>query len=267
LIGDPEVVRNFTAERIAAVYRKYFVPPNCSLAVVGDFSLKEMEEKVRLVFGDVKGEAPPAVKFEPAKPLDKAVDLEVEMDVQKAYLVIATQAPGFNDPEQYDMDVLTEVLGRGVNPLLYSALNQGPRRLDETIMMAYQSHKYGGAVLAFLSLTRKPGPGQGDAVNLLRRARKRISPDDILGDQQMFAFDHLGSAKYMIMYNAYQSQERGLSLAVSLARFMILSDGQTGSNYLESIDRVKSGDLRKVAGKYLGRADYVTVAIIPRKAK
>lgn len=269
LIGDPGVIKGFTVDTLAAVYRRYFVPPNCALAVVGDFSLKEMEEKVRQVFGSVKGEAPAAAKFEPARPLEKAVDMEVEMDVQKAYLVIAAQAPDFNNPDQYAMDVLTEVLGRGVNPLLYSALNQGPRRLVETIMMSYQSHKYGGAVLVFLSLDPKNlGRAKREAVNFLRRAREGyFSPADFLGEQQMFAFDHLGSAKNQIRYNAYQSQEKGLSLAVSLARFMILSDGHPGRNYLESIDRVGSGDLRKVAGKYLGRPDYVTVAVIPRKAK
>jgi predicted Zn-dependent peptidase len=269
LIGDPEVIQNLTQEKIAALYGRYFVPPNCSLAVVGDFSLEEMEEKVRQVFGDVRGEAPPPLKFEPAKPPEKAVDLDVEMDVQKAYLVIATQAPDFNNPDQYAMDVLTEVLGRGVNPLLYSALNQGPRKLVETIMMAYQAHKYGGAVLAFFTLDPKNlGMAKREAVNYLRRAREGyFSPQDIPGEQQMFAFDHLGSAKNQIKYNAYQTQERGLSMAVSLAQFMILREGPAESNYLENIDRVKSGDLRKIAGKYLGRANFVIVSIIPKKTK
>lgn len=269
LIGDPEVIKNLTVENIAALYGRYFVPANCALAVVGDFSLEEMEEKVRRVFGDVKGEPLSPLKFEPAKPPEKAVDMDVEMDVQKAYLVIAAQAPDFNNPEQYAMDVLTEVLGRGVNPLLYSALNQGPRKLVETIMTAYQSHKYGGAFLAFLTLDpKKLGMAKREAVNYLRRAREGyFSPEDILGEQQMFAFDHLGSAKNQIKYNAYQSQERGLSIAVSLAQFMILREGRAESNYLENIDRVKSGDLRKTAGKYLGRANYVMVSIIPKKTK
>jgi len=30
---------------------------------------------------------------------------------------------------------------------------------------------------------------------------------------------------------------------------------------------VESGDLRKIAGKYLGRADYIIVSIIPKKVK
>jgi len=270
LIGNPEVIKNLRAEELAALYRQYFVPANCSLAVVGDFNLKEMEDKVRGVFGDVKGEPSPPFELGPVKPPEKAVDLEVEMDVKKAYLVIAAQAPDYNSPEQYPMDVLTEVLGRGVNPLLYAGLNQGPRRLVETIMMAYQSHKHAGAVLIYLTLDPKNlSMVKREAVNFLRRTREGyFSPQDIPGAQQMFAFDHLGSAKNQIRYSVYQSQERGLSVAVSVAQFMMLGAGQAeGNSFLENIDRVESGDLRKIAGRYLGRADYVIVSIIPKKAK
>jgi len=269
LIGDPEVIKNLTVDRIASLYTRYFVPPNCAIAVVGDFSLKDMEEKVRQVFSDLKGEVPLPPDFAPARPPEAAVDLEIEMDVQKAYLVIAVAAPDFNSPEQYAMDVLTEVLGRGVNPLLYSALNQGQRKLVETIMMAYQPHRYGGAVLAFFTLEPKNlGPAKREAVRYLRMAREEnFAPEDIPGEQQMFAFDHLGSAKNQIKYNAYQAQEKGLSMAASLAQFMILREDQAESRYLESIDRVKSGDLRSVAGKHLGRANYVTVSIIPKKTR
>jgi zinc protease len=269
LIGAPEVIRSLTADKLQSLYTRYFVPSNCAVAVVGDFKLKDMEEKVRQVFGDLKGEATPSANFILARPPDKSVDLEIEMDVQQAYLVIAAAAPDFNSPDLYSMDVLTEILGRGVHPLLYLALNQGPRRLVENLRMAYQPNRYGGAVLAFLTLEPKNlGPAKREAVNYLRSLRnENFSPEDVPGEQQMFAFNHLGCAKNQIKYNAYQSQERGLSLAVSLAQFLILREGQSDSRYLDNIDRVKSGDLRRVAGKHLGRANYVTISIVPRKTK
>ncbi len=272
LIGDPEVIRNLSTEKISEFYGRYFVPPNCSLAVVGDFSLADMEAKVRAVFGEVRGEPPARSKIEPAAPLEKAVELDVEMDVQKAYLVIAVQAPDFNSPDQYGMDVLAEILGRGINPLLYSALNQGPRgprRLIETLSMVYMAQRYGGALLVYFSLDpRNLNRVKREAVSFLRKARgENFSPKDVFGAQQMFAFDHLGSAKNHIKYNSYRSQERGLSMAASLAQFMILSEGKAERKYLENIDRVDSGDLRKAASDYLSRANYVLISILPKKAR
>ncbi len=272
LIGDPEVIRNLTAEKISEFYGQYFVPPNSSLAVVGDFGLADMEAKVRAVFGEVKGEPPARLKIEPAAPPEKTVDLDVEMDVQKAYLVIGVQAPDFNSPHQYSIDVLTEILGRGINPLLYWALNQGPRgprRLIETLSMVYMAQRYGGALLVYITLDpRNLSRVKREAVNFLRKARgENFSPEDVFGARQMFAFDHLGSAKNHIKYNSYRSQERGLSMAASLARFMILSEGKAERKYLENIDRVDSGDLRSAAGDYLSRANYVLISILPKKAR
>jgi zinc protease len=268
LIGDAEVIQRLSAEEVAGFYRRFFVPSNCALAIVGDFAVTEMEGKVREFFGEIQGEHPVRAKIEQALPPSDEVDLEVEMDVQKAYLVIAVQAPGFNNPEQYSMDVLTEILGRGINPLLYSALSRGPRRLIETLSMAYLTHKYGGVLLAFLTLDPRNLNGvKREAVRYLRKAREEnFSPDDVLGVQQMFAYDRLGSAQNHIKYRAYRFQERGLSMAASLAQFMILREGEAERKFLENIDLVKSGDLRKTATNYLSRANYILVSILPKKA-
>ncbi len=269
LIGDAEVIKNLAAEKVADFYGRYFVPPNCTLALVGDFRVMEMEEKVRAFFSGIQGEPPVRAKIGPVTPPSEDVDLEVEMDVQKAYLVLAVQAPDFNSPEQYSMDVLTEILGRGISPLLYSALNRGPRRLIETLSMAYITHKYGGVLLVFFTLDpQNLNRTKGEAVRYLRRAREEnFSPDDVLGAQQMFMYDRLGSAKNHIKYNAYRAQERGLSMAASLAQFMILREGEAERKFLENIDMVKSGDLRKTATDYLSRAKYIMVSILPKKAK
>jgi zinc protease len=268
LIGDAEVIKNLSAARVTEFYRRYFVPANCSLAVVGDFKVAEMEEKVRAFFGETGGSLPERTKIDPVAPPEKDIDLDVEMDVQKAYLVIAVQAPDYNSPDQYSMDVLTEILGRGINPLLYSALNQGPRRLVETLSMAYMAHKYGGALLVFLTLDpRNLARVKREAVSYLRKVKhENFSPQDVLGAQQMFAYDRLGSAKNSIKYNAYRSQESGLAMAGSLAQFMILREGEAERKFLDNIVRVNSDDLRKTAATYLSRANCVMVSILPKKA-
>ncbi|MGB7296047.1 MAG: pitrilysin family protein [Candidatus Aminicenantales bacterium] len=267
LIGDAEVIKNLSAGKFSEFYRRYFIPANCALAVVGDFSIADMKDKVRAVFSEIQGESFPRAAIEPPAPPEKNLDLDVEMDVQKAYLLIAVQAPDFNSPDQYSMDVLTEILGRGINPLLYSALNQGQRRLVETLSMAYLTHRFGGALLVYCTLDpRNLNRVRREAVGFLRKAREQnFSPEDVYGAQQMFIFDRLGSAKNHITYRAYRSQERGLSLAVSLAQFMILSEGQAERKYLDNISRVTSGNLRKTAADYLSRANYVTVSILPKK--
>jgi predicted Zn-dependent peptidase len=96
---------------------------------------------------------------------------------------------------------------------------------------------------------------------------ENFSPQDVFGEEQLYAFDFLGGAKNRILFAAQQAREKGLSLATSLARFMLLSDGKEGRNYLESIEKVNTTDLRKAAAKYLSRGDFVVVAVSPKKEK
>ncbi len=266
--GRPETVAALTVEKVQEFYRNYFVPSNCSLAVVGDFILKEMEGTVRKIFAEIKGERPSRPEIGPAPPLEKGVRVNIEMDVQKAYLLIAVLGPGFDDEDQYAVDILTEILGRGVNPMLYAAL-WGRRKLAETIQMAYHAHKHGGALIIYLTLDpRYVDAAEREAISFLKRSRdQNYSPQDVFGEQQLSAYDYLGGAKNQISFSAQQSQEKSLFLAYSLARYILLNEDGENRPYLANINKVDSSDLRKAAAKYFSRSDYVIVSIVPSKNK
>lgn len=266
LQGTPDGLKSLTAPNLEDFHRTYFVPANTSLAVVGDFSLPEMEQKVRSVFGGL-----PSSPFKPpqipaAPPLPKDIDLTVEMDISKAYCLIGMAGPDYDSPDQYAVDALAEVLGQGFNPMLNSAL-RGARDLVETVSMNYSALKHGGLILVTLSLDPKTlAVAKHEALKFLRSTRSlNFSPDDILGEEQFYAFDYLQSAKNQIRFQMYRGQERGLNVASSLARYLLLWNGQVERNFLRSIERLSSSDLRQAAGKYLGGGKKVVVSIVPRK--
>jgi zinc protease len=265
--GDRDIIRTLEAGKLQEFHRRFFVPGNCSLAVVSDLGLDDLEDMVRRVFGGVPAAPFERPRYEMAKSLSRAVDLEVEMDVQKSYLVIAMPGPDFHHPDQYAVDLLAEIIGRGLNPMLFSALT-GRRRLAETLSMSYQALRYGGAILIYISQDpRDLASAKREAVSFLKTAREvNYSRDDYFGDQQLRASDYLEGAKNQIRYKSYRAEENGLSLAASLAGYLLLTEGAAAApSYLESIDKVRSGDLRKAAGKYLSRSDFVVISILPRK--
>ena len=91
------------------------------------------------------------------------------------------------------------------------------------------------------------------------------SKDDFLGEDRFYVFDFLESSKNQIRFALHHSQEKGLSVAASLARFMLLNEDQKRGKYLEVINKINSSDLRKIAAKYLSQGKYVSVAILPKK--
>lgn len=267
--GRKDTIRNLSVETMEGFYKRFFIPSNCALAVVGDFNAAELEKEVRTVFRAVAtppDSAPELTPIQVAPPLRKAVEMEVELDVNKAYLVLGLLAPDYNHPDQYAFDLLTEALGRGISPMLSFAL-RGRRRLAETIYMSYQAHKYGGTSLIYL--TMNPGDvvaAKRETLSFLRKARnENYSPDDFIGQARFEAFDFLGGAKNKIRYNAHRAMESGLSLARSLAQHFLLSHSESPLAYLENIEKVTASDLRKVAASYLSRSEYVAVSIVPKK--
>ena len=265
--GSAEDLLAVTPDKLKAFYASFFVPGNCSLAVVGALPLKDMEEKVRAVFSSVKAADFKPATFEKAGLLGKSVEIREEMDVKEAYLAIGLIGPDYNNPDQYAVDLLTEILGRGVNPMLNSAL-RARRNLVQTVGMNYSAHKYGGALIAFFTLDPKDVTmARNEAVRFLNQVRDlNFGKEDTFGQDQFYVFDFLRSAKNQVRFGSQKAQETGLLLASSLARHLLLfEDKGDKESFLARIDRVNSSDLRRAAAIYLSKGEGVVVIIVPKK--
>ena len=266
VIGKAETIRALTVEQLENFYRTRFVAGNCALAVVGDFALKPIEEKVREVFGTVPKADVPAPHGSPPAAFSKIIEIQDELDVQEAYLVVGTSGPDYNNTDQYACDILAEILGRGVNPLLYRPL-KATRNLVNTASMFYLTLKYSGAICVYLTLDpNRLAAAKNQLLQFLKQVRnENLARNDVAGADVDLFFDYLAGAKNQILFDFQQAQESGLALAESMAMHLLLREGETTPDYLGNIKKVTSSDVRKAAAKYLSRSDYVVVAIVPKK--
>ncbi len=107
-----------------------------------------------------------------------------------------------------------------------------------------------------------------ELIKYLKQARNlNFSPDDVFTDMQYYVTDYEGSAKNRIRFNGERAQEKGLNLATSMARFMLMNEIPDRGVYLENLEKVSSSDLRKTAGRYLSQKAYVIVTIKPLDKK
>jgi zinc protease len=268
IYGKKEIIEGATVEQIQQFHRRYFVPANCALAVVGDFDTEQLEQKIRVMFGKLENNGFIPQEFEKVQPLDKNIEIEEEMDVNTGYLIIGTAGPDYNNEHQYDVDVLVEILGRGVIPLLSQPL-RGKRELVNTISMGFSAYKYGGIIYLYLTLDpKKITAAKREAIKFLRNSRSlNYSKSDYQGDDQFFALDYLESAKNQIEFRFHQSQEKGLNLALSMASHALQNDGTDRGSYIANIENATSTDMRKAAGEFLSKDGYVLLSIVPNKNK
>ena len=265
IYGKKEVIQEATAEQLEMFCREYFVSSNGSLAIIGDFKIAEMEEKVKDILGSIERKEFTPKKIGKVQKLKKTIEIEREMDVNQAYLIIGMLAPDYNHPDQYAADVLTEILGRGVSPLLNMAL-RGRRKLAHSIAMSFVSFKYGGAMLIYLTCEPKQlKAARSQTLQFLKTTRRQnYSKKDYPFADRLHAFDFLECSQNQIRFAARQSQERGLSVASSLARYLLLNESENQDRYMDKIKDISSSDCRSAAGKYLGQGKYVIVSIRPK---
>ena len=266
--GNREVISGATVEQMETFYRKFFVPANAALAVVGDFDIAEMENRIRKTFSDIPAGEKPVETYPMVEPIKKTLEITHTMDTNKAYMVIGTLGPDYNNMDQYTLDVLSLILGGGINPMLNSVL-RGQRRLVDTVRMGFGAERYGGAITVLMTLDKKTmKAAQRQAVDFLKSTRSlNYSLDDFQGDQRLYATDFMENAKNQIRFSYYQSQENGLNIASSLARYILMNTLPDRGRYLDRIDDISPGDLRKAAAEYLSKSKYVIVSIQPQADK
>ena len=262
--GRPETLRGLTTQQMLEFYRRFFRPGNSALAVVGDFSIDEIEPRVRSIFGGIPDRPIQKTSFPQAAPLPRNIEIEQTMDVSQAYVFIGFSVPGSRHPDRFAFQVMAEVLGRGVYPLLFLAL-RGPRNLVHGAGVNYLGLSHGGALIASLTLDPKNlKSARREALNTLRRLRNEyFSSDDVLGEARFEAFDFLGSAKNRIRLANEQGRENGLNLARALAGRILTMEDRPAVDHLKMIDSVRSTDLRRIAAEHISRGRPVMVTIVP----
>lgn len=265
--GDRGVIAAATVEGLLAFQRRFFVADNAAMAVVGDFETGAMERLVREAFGSLPRTGYAAATLPMAAALGKDAVVRLEKDVTEGTLYLAFPAPDYNHPNRYAMRVLAEALGRGVNPLL-SARLRSERDTVHRVSMSYLEFRYGGAaVVAVKAVPSDLAAVERTALAVLKRAgSENYSKKDFLDPMaEMAAFDFLESAKNQIRFSSGQAEESGLQLAGSFVRHILLNTREKPGRYLDEIARIGSGDLRRTAARYFGRADHALVTVAPRR--
>lgn len=264
VFGDDQAIRAATVAGLQAFCASRLVPDRCALAVVGDFTLSEMEKEVRRSWGTLPRGTEPAPAVPECPRLEKNSERSIGLDLQECHLFIGWQAPAFNDEMRLPFSLLTHLLGRGLNPVLNGVL-RGGRRLVDRLSMSYSSMRCGGMAILHLVLEEKNmRSAKNELATFLSRIRNfYFSRDDVPPPAPPGMLDYLESAKNQMEYGDGNFRESALNLSLAAARFLLLNQRPAERSYLESVARVNSGDLRKAAGRFLSGKKWAVVAITP----
>lgn len=255
VIGSVETVKSFTRKDILTFFKKWYVPNNMVLVIVGDVDHKEALKSVREQFKGFKKAADPHRK-RPVEPVQDALRKDtLAMQVKDAQFGMGFHIPDVKDTDTYAIDVLQIILGGGETSRLYKKL-----KLEDELVHGVSAYPMSlkNPGLFFITGVLEPEKVEKsltEALNVINTL-KAEGPDH----------EELSRAKFNIESDFVYSRETMDGLAGKLGYFEVnLGDLDYEKKYIEGVRKVTPEDIKRVASKYLKPQNATVVVMLPKE--
>ncbi|HIE33042.1 MAG TPA: insulinase family protein, partial [Thermodesulfobacteriaceae bacterium] len=124
IIGYESTVKKITRRDILQYIKKFYVPENIAVVVVGDIESEKALALIEQYFGKVPRKRPPKTVFPKEPYVTSPQSVVVKRPVEEGYFEIVLPAPPLTEKEAPIMDVIAALLGEGRSSRLYLKLRR-----------------------------------------------------------------------------------------------------------------------------------------------
>lgn len=255
ILGTRDKIEALTREPLNAYYKKYYVPRNMVLVVIGAVTHADVRAAVDAAFGKLPGGQVARPALAPPPSLTGGRRADVARSEQQAYLGIGWKAASTSDADTYAVDLLTYILGDSPS----SRLNVAVRERDR-LVFSIESNYVPSQQAGLVSIAARLDPANLDRAeasirDVIRRVRDEGVTEAerqraIITAESHYAFD-IETAEGLA--RTYGQGETTWTLADEL-------------RYLERLRKVTATEIQAAARKYLRDDSYARVRFRPRGA-
>jgi predicted Zn-dependent peptidase len=238
-IGWPFDLHTFSATDAMAFYRKYYVPSNMTIAVVGDIDFAATWPVIEKYFGRLPKRPRPdeALTTEPPQNSERRVMLK---ETAQPVYVEGYHRPDYLSKDDLVYDAISDVVSNGRTSRLYRSLVRDKR-------IAIQAGGFSGLpgskyphLFAFYAFPI-PGHTPDEMRDALRAEIERLKKEDITDDELQMVKTR---AKASLIRSLGNNAGLASQLAIYQARF---GDWREMFRQIEKIEKVTKADIRRVA--------------------
>jgi predicted Zn-dependent peptidase len=238
-VGWPSDLQSFSATDAQAFARKYYVPSNMVVSVVGDVNTAEAMATIEKYFGRLaKSPQPePNRTVEPPQTAERTVILR---EASQPIYMEGYHRPAATDPDSATYDVISMLLSSGRTSRLYRSLVRDKKIAAVAAgFNGFPGEKY-PSLFTFYAVTT-PGHTPADVIEPLRAEAERLKTEDVPADE-------LQSVKTRVKANLLRQLDSNSGLALQLASYQTLyGDWRELFHEVDRIDRVSAADIKRVA--------------------
>jgi predicted Zn-dependent peptidase len=239
VVGYMSDLMSFTREDAEAFYKKYYVPANITVAIVGDVTPEQVIPIVDTYFGRIPaGPKPDALRtVEPPQTAEKSVVLS---DPSQPLYMEGYHRPDANSPDDPIYDVIADVLSTGRTSRLYRDLVRDKKiAAGAGVFNGFPGSKY--PTLIAVRATPTPGHTNAEVQAAIREQLERLKTEPITDDE-------LKAVKTRAKADLIRSLDSNSGLARQLAVVQTRQgDWREMFRYLDRLDKVTKDDVMRVA--------------------
>lgn len=257
VLGTEDTVRNLERKVLFDLYKKYYVPNNMILCIVGGVDEGKTINVVRKHFGRYSAGAIPELKAvsEPERNEPKEVPFRTR-DVKQNYLILGVRTIPEVHKEIYTLEIIDDILGGGS----YSRLFKEIRKKEG---LAYEPETQHTSVIDegyFRVYSQAPPTQEGvdEVKDIILNNLTRLAQEPVTEDELNLSKRNLLNAHQRMLVDVED-------LAGELCTYERLGIGvEAYDDYPNKINAVTPADIKRFAEEHLNPRGYVLVGVKPR---
>lgn len=255
VIGEIADLRGATVEDVLEFYDKYYSPANATLAIAGDFDVKQVKELVEKYFGEIPARPAPAKLEVQNVTLDNTKKIYYEDAFAGTPLImVAYSGTEAYSKDGYALDFLSNILSADKKSPLYKVLVEEKKLMSDIYM--YSSQMQLAGIIA-INGTTFPGVDLDDVYAGIQEAFERFEKDGVNPKD-------LERYKLQEEMNVYSNLTSVDNKARTLAHNNVFTGTPDHSvRDLKNYNAVTPEDVMRVYEKYIKGQNSVIISVVP----
>ena len=252
-VGWPSDLQTFSATDAAAFYKKYYVPNNMVIALVGDLKSSEVMPVLQKYF-DRLPKAPPPEPNRTTEPPQIAERRVVLREASQPFYLEGYHRPAVTDKDNATYDVMEILMSDGRTSRMYRSLVRDKKlAVNAAGFNGFPGEKYPNLFVCFA--VPVAGHTAQEMAEPIHAEIERLKTQDVTAEE-------LQSIKTKAKAQLIRQLDSNAGLALQLAEYQTLfGDWRELFREVDDIDKVSAADIRRIANSLFTPANR-TVGVI-----
>ncbi len=256
VVGWIQDLQRASAQDMQNYYKRFYMPNNATLVIVGDFETEKALARVRELFEALPAapEPPRVEQLEPPQLGGRRVIVKKATNLERLMMVFHT--PKIAEPDSYPLQVLATLLSTGKTSRLYRRLVEKDQSVTEAA--AYYGEAKDPTLFQFV-VELKPDAKPAEVERAIADEVKQLQ-ESLVPPEELQKAKNLMEADFILNKETSFSQAQQIGASETLLSYTYLD------TFLDQIKAVSAEDVRRVAKQYLTE-DNATVGWLLNKTE